>query len=94
RISDEVVGGLSFWEASVEARFRVTETIGIVPFIDAGAAYAESVPDFSEDIRVGAGLGVRYFTGLGPLRFDVAVPLTPRDEDASVAFYVGLGQAF
>ncbi len=94
RISDEVVGGLSFWEASVEARFRVTETIGIVPFIDAGAAYAESVPEFSEDIRVGAGLGLRYFTGLGPLRFDVAVPLTPRDEDPSVAFYVGLGQAF
>jgi translocation and assembly module TamA len=94
RIGDEVVGGLSFWEASIEARFRVTETIGIVPFIDAGAAYAESIPDLSEDIRVGAGLGVRYFTGLGPLRFDVAVPLTPRGEDSSVAFYVGLGQAF
>jgi translocation and assembly module TamA len=94
RFGDEVVGGLSFWEASVETRFRVTERIGIVPFLDAGAAYPESIPDFSEDIRVGAGLGLRYNTGLGPLRFDVAVPLTPQADDPSVAFYVGLGQAF
>lgn len=93
-IGDDVVGGLSFWEASAELRYRLTETIGIVPFIDAGAAYEETLPDFSADMRVGAGLGIRYYTGLGPLRFDVAVPLTPRDEDPAVAFYVGLGQAF
>jgi translocation and assembly module TamA len=66
RVGDEVVGGLSFWEASLEARFRMTETIGIVPFIDAGAAYEDSIPDFGEGIRVGAGLGLRYYTGLGP----------------------------
>ena len=94
RIGEEVVGGLSFWEASVEARFRVSETIGIVPFIDAGAAYEKSAPDFSEGIRVGAGLGLRYYTGLGPLRFDVAVPLNGGEDDPSIAFYVGLGQAF
>jgi translocation and assembly module TamA len=94
RQGDDVVGGLSFWEASFETRVRVTERIGLVPFIDAGAAYAEAIPDFSEDIRVGAGLGIRYNTGLGPIRFDVAVPLNRQDDDPSVAFYVGLGQAF
>jgi translocation and assembly module TamA len=90
----EVVGGLSFWEASAEFRYRATDTIGIVPFIDAGAAYEESIPDFSEGIRVGAGIGLRYYTPLGPLRFDVAVPLNPDSGDPAVAFYVGLGQAF
>jgi translocation and assembly module TamA len=93
-IDDEVVGGLSFWEASAEFRFRVTDTIGVVPFLDAGAAYEDSFPDFSEDVLVGAGLGLRYYTSLGPLRLDVATPLTPREDDPSVAFYVGLGQAF
>jgi translocation and assembly module TamA len=94
RIGDEVIGGLSFWEASAEVRVRVTNTIGLVPFIDFGAAYEDSVPDFSEGIRMGAGIGLRYYTALGPLRFDVAVPLNPEDGDPAVAFYVGLGQAF
>ena len=46
------------------------------------------------DIRIGAGVGVRYLTGFGPLRLDVAVPLNPRPTDNFVAVYVSLGQAF
>jgi translocation and assembly module TamA len=94
RIDDEVVGGLSFWEASAELRFRMTEKIGVVPFIDAGSAFEDPIPDFSEDVRLGAGLGLRYYTSLGPLRLDVATPLTPEDDDPSIAFYIGLGQSF
>ncbi len=88
------MGGLSFFEASLEFRYRVTDTIGIVPFIDAGAAYEDSIPDFSEELRIGAGIGIRYHTPLGPLRFDIAVPINPDDDDTSFAFYVGLGQSF
>jgi translocation and assembly module TamA len=94
RIGGDVVGGLSYWEASLELRLRITERFGVVPFIDAGAAYEDSAPDFSEEVRVGAGIGIRYFTSLGPLRFDIAVPLNPQGGDDGVAFYVGLGQAF
>ena len=92
-VNGEVVGGLSFFETSLELRYRVTDSIGIVPFIDAGAAYEDPLPDFSEEISIGAGIGVRYYTPLGPLRFDIAVPLTG-DNDNAFAFYVGLGQAF
>jgi translocation and assembly module TamA len=94
RRDGEVVGGLSFWEASAEFRFRLTDKIGIVPFIDAGAAYEDPFFDFSEDIFVGAGLGIRYYTPLGPLRFDVAFPIRPEWDLGEFAFYVGLGQAF
>ena len=94
RIDDEVVGGLSFWEASAEMRFRIAKNIGLVPFIDAGTAYEDPIPDFSEEIRVGAGVGLRYFTPLGPLRLDVATPLTRQEGDPNIALYVGLGQAF
>jgi translocation and assembly module TamA len=97
RENGEVVGGLSYFETSLELRFRVTDTIGIVPFIDAGAAYKDPIPNFSEDVRIGAGVGLRYYTPLGPLRFDIAVPLNDEDDSLnfdSVAFYVGLGQSF
>jgi translocation and assembly module TamA len=93
-IGGEVVGGLSFFEASAELRFRLTDSIGLVSFIDGGAAYEDSIPNLSEDIRIGAGLGLRYYTPLGPLRFDVAMPLNSDGDDPTLAFYVGLGQAF
>jgi translocation and assembly module TamA len=90
----DVVGGLSFWEASAEMRFHVTDTIGIVPFVDAGAAYEQPYFDFATDVSVGAGVGLRYYTPLGPLRFDVAIPVYPEWKPEDFAFYVGLGQAF
>ncbi len=87
-------GGRSLIEASAEVRVKVTDSIGLVGFVDAGYVGADSIPDFSQDFQVGAGAGLRYLTGLGPIRFDVATPLNRRPGDPSVAFYVGIGQAF
>lgn len=89
-----VTGGRSIFTASAEARIRVTNTIGVVPFVDAGNAFTTEYPDFSEPLRVGVGIGARYYTGLGPLRLDVAVPIDPLEGDPNFAFYVGIGQAF
>ncbi|HUG62182.1 MAG TPA: autotransporter assembly complex family protein [Methylomirabilota bacterium] len=94
RVNGDVVGGRSYVEGSLELRAKVTDTIGIVPFVDAGSAFRSSVPDFSEDIKVGAGIGIRYYTGFGPIRADVAVPLNPDDDDPDFAVYIGLGQSF
>lgn len=95
RIDDhDVVGGLSLVEASLEFRARVTDTIGIVPFVDAGSAFVSSLPDFSETIKVGAGIGLRYYTGLGAIRADIAVPVNPDPGDSAFAFYIGLGESF
>jgi translocation and assembly module TamA len=88
------IGGRSLLEGSLEARIKVTDVIGIVPFIDAGMAFEPSFPDFDVPIRVAAGLGLRYYTGIGPIRVDVAFPLNPRKGDSAAALYVSLGQAF
>lgn len=88
------IGGRSLLEGSIEARVKVTDTIGVVPFIDAGSAFASSYPDFNEPIRVAAGLGLRYYTSIGPIRLDVAAPLDRKKGEAPIAFYVGFGQAF
>jgi translocation and assembly module TamA len=90
----EPIGGRSLLEGSLEARIKVTDTIGIVPFVDAGMAFESSLPDFDENIQVAAGLGLRYYTSIGPIRVDVAMPVNPRRGDANLALYIGLGQAF
>jgi translocation and assembly module TamA len=89
-----VTGGRSLVEASAELRAHITDSIGVVGFVDAGYVGADSVPDFSQKFRVGVGAGLRYYTGLGPLRADVAFPLDRHKGDPSLAFYIGLGQAF
>lgn len=91
--SDNLIGGRSLVLASAEARYRLTDQLGVAAFIDVGNAYASIFPTFS-GLKVGVGAGLRYLTGFGPIRFDVAVPLQPDTGDPSVAFYVGLGQAF
>nr|WP_238313025.1 autotransporter assembly complex family protein [Methylobacterium crusticola] len=90
------IGGRSLIEGSVEGRIKLTDTIGVVPFVDAGTAFASSLPDFDERIRVAAGIGLRYYTGIGPIRVDLAVPLNPDKalKQPPVALYISLGQAF
>lgn len=91
--SGDPTGGLSFIETSGEVRIGVTETIGIVPFVDAGLVSAGQ--NFSgTEFKVGAGLGLRYATAFGPLRIDVAVPLNKGPLDPDYGIYAGIGQAF
>lgn len=91
---DVVIGGRSLVEMSGEVRTKVTDSIGVVGFVDGGYVGEETYPDFAENLRLGAGAGLRYDTSLGPIRFDVAVPLNRSKGDSSFAFYVGIGQAF
>ena len=89
----EETGGRSYVEATLEARIGVTENIQVVPFIDAADVSADQFPDFS-DIRAGAGIGVRYLTGFGPIRLDVAVPLNRYPDGDHYGIYAGIGQSF
>lgn len=88
-------GGRSLVEFSNELRWRFWDDYGIVPFVDGGAVSDASVPDFKDEFAWAGGLGFRYYTSFGPLGVDLAYPITtPSDEEASLKFYVTLGQAF
>ncbi|WP_390550190.1 autotransporter assembly complex family protein [Qipengyuania sp. MTN3-11] len=92
----EPSGGRSLVEVAAEARIRTgffDGALSVVPFVDAGSVSPSVTPDFDE-IKIGAGIGVRYATGFGPIRVDVGVPLNPDPDDSPVAVYVSLGQAF
>jgi translocation and assembly module TamA len=91
---NDPAGGRSLIEVGAEMRIKVTDTIGIVPFIDGGNVYEDPTLDFSKQLRWGAGIGARYYTGFGPLRVDVGVPLNKQPGDASWQLYISVGQAF
>jgi translocation and assembly module TamA len=86
-------GGLSLAEASLELRHELTQRWGVVLFVDAGTVGEEQAPSF-KDMSVGAGVGVRYNLGFGPIRVDLATPVTGRNGQAPFQLYVSIGQAF
>jgi translocation and assembly module TamA len=88
-----MTGGRSFVGLSGEIRTRVTERIGAVLFADAGYIGAEQFYDGTGEWHAGAGIGARYLTGIGPIRLDVALPVSGNTGDG-VQLYLGIGQAF
>ena len=93
-IDEEPLGGASVIEVNAEARWRINEDFGAVAFVDGGGAFEGALPGDGGDWFVGAGLGVRYYSPIGPVRLDVAVPLNARQGDPGVQVYISIGQAF
>lgn len=87
-------GGRSVVNLNLEVRSRLSETLGLVGFVDAGNVGRDPVPDFANGWYVGAGVGLRYMTAFGPLRVDLAHGLNAPAGDPGWGIYIGLGQAF
>ena len=93
-VNGRVVSGLSFVSSSLELRLRPMEQIGVVPFVDIATVSLDRMPQFTDSLNVGIGVGLRYYTILGPIRIDTASPLTNNEDRSNFSLYVGLGQAF
>jgi translocation and assembly module TamA len=90
------IGGLSLSEFSLEARIRTglfDGAFSVVPFVDAGMVGQTPTPTM-RNAKVGVGVGVRYKTNFGPIRFDIGTPVNPAPGDSRIGLYVSLGQAF
>lgn len=86
-------GGLSLAESSIELRQKFGQHWGAAAFIDTGSV-ASSQALGQGDFRAGAGVGIRYDLGFGPIRADIAVPLNKRPDDAPFQIYLSIGQSF
>ena len=87
------IGGTSIDAATIEFRQRLFENFGVAAFVDAGQVGENSTP-FQGTVHVGAGIGVRYYTAIGPIRLDIAVPLNKQPGNDAFEIYIGLGQVF
>ena len=86
-------GGRSFLGVSGELRAKLGGAFSLVGFADAGYVGAEEFYDGSGEWHAGAGLGLRYDTAVGPIRLDIAAPVSG-DTGDGVQIYIGIGQAF
>jgi outer membrane protein insertion porin family len=98
------VGGNKQFILNVEVEFPIVEKAGIrgVLFYDAGNAFAVNERFFeSQQNRTlplglyhSVGFGFRWFSPVGPLRFEWGVPLTKRPEDEALLFEFTIGNFF
>lgn len=87
------IGGTSLDAGSVEYRQRILKSFGAAAFVDAGQVGMGSRP-FQGKLRVGYGAGVRYYTPIGPVRLDVALPANRPPHGDKWELYIGLGETF
>lgn len=87
------IGGTAVQAGSAEYRQRIGTNFGTAFFLDAGQV-SRNLNIFNSTLRFGTGAGVRYYTPIGPIRLDIAVPLNKRPGDDAFEIYIGLGQAF
>ncbi len=107
RACNRPLGGVTLWEASLEVRFGLFGPLSAVVFVDASDVSRELTLRFSAP-HLSAGLGFRYGTPIGPVRFDIGYRVPgaqdfrndvpegdPRDTlGLPIAMHLTLGEAF
>ncbi len=92
---DKPIGGRSAIYFTLETRFRITKSIGLVPFLDIGHVEKDVYPHLHGKWLKSTGLGLRYFSFMGPFRCDIAFPLDRRKKiDPVYRILVSIGQTF
>jgi len=86
-------GGTGLTAAGVEFRQRLGTDFGAAAFVDAGNV-SNDPRLFEGRPSVGYGAGMRYYTPIGPVRLDIALPVRRLPGGSSLEIYVGLGQSF
>jgi translocation and assembly module TamA len=87
------MGGTAIDAGTIEYRQRFFDNFGAAVFVDGGQVSAGNMP-FSGTVRIGTGFGLRYYTPVGPVRLDIALPVNRPPGGDKFEFYIGLGQAF
>jgi outer membrane protein insertion porin family len=91
------VGGRQLFILNSELRFplHITKALGGVVFYDGGNVYsAINLPNFINNYTNTVGVGLRYATPIGPVRFDIGRNLNPVPGINPLQYYITVGQAF
>jgi outer membrane protein assembly factor BamA len=91
------VGGNQLFILNSELRYPIPimNNLGGVIFYDGGNVYRRiNFPEFVDNYTNSVGVGLRYNTPIGPIRFDIGHNLNPVPGISSWQYFITLGQAF
>lgn len=91
------VGGRQLFILNSEMRFPlgIMKALGGVVFYDGGNVYRTiNLHDFIDNYTSTVGVGLRYSTPIGPVRFDIGRNLNPVPGINPLQYYITIGQAF
>ncbi len=83
----DLAGGANLVVASLEYEHPVAQDWGVAVFADAGNAF-DSV---QEELKTGVGVGVRWYTPVGPVKVDLGFPRDDADDTFRIHFSFGTG---
>ena len=87
-------GGNGLLLANIDLRFPLFDALGGTIFYDTGNVWADWRDIDPGEFRAGAGIGLRYLSPIGPLRFEVGWPIDRLPGDDSPAYNFSLGYSF
>ncbi|SUU35051.1 surface antigen (D15) [Actinobacillus seminis] len=82
------IGASRLATGTFEYQYQVYPDWWLATFADSGLA-AESYN--TSELRYGAGVGVRWASPIGAIKFDIASPIRDKDDSKNIQFYIGLG---
>ena len=90
------IGGNKQVILNTEIEIPIFTQVGIrgVVFLDTGQAYDDGSPIDLAELRYSAGLGVRWWSPVGPLRFEWGFPLDRKPGEDPVVFEFTIGNSF
>jgi outer membrane protein insertion porin family len=96
------IGGQALFATTSEIRIPIVAKLGAVIFADAGNVWRDPWTLRIDDLKSNAGIGVRYWSPFGLLRFDLGYQLTPIEglriggepQDRRWRIHFSVGQVF
>ncbi|MBN1466168.1 outer membrane protein assembly factor BamA [candidate division KSB1 bacterium] len=89
---EKPIGGNTLLEASLEFRIPIIGSLASAIFWDGGNVWPGHFGDILNEFNHSVGLGLRFRTPIGPVRFDIAKPVY--NDDKHIRWHLTLGEAF
>jgi outer membrane protein assembly complex protein YaeT len=87
-------GGEATWNTNFELVRKISDSVGVVAFVDAGALSLEYEDIVSAKLNLATGLGLRLNLPIGPVRFEYGYNLTRDEGEPAGAFHFAIGTAY